>query len=62
MLLLLIGSALVTTSYLVAGLTAAGMPGPVALPSVFRMRLATFWLPILPGWACFTWLRCSDHV
>ncbi|MBM3676014.1 MAG: hypothetical protein FJW88_13940 [Actinobacteria bacterium] len=47
---------------LVAGLTAGGMPGPVALPSVFLMRLATFWLPILPGWLCFTWLRRTEHV
>lgn len=47
---------------LVAGLTAAGMPGSVALPSVFLMRLATFWLPILPGWACFTWLRRTEHI
>lgn len=47
---------------LVAGLTAAGMPGSVALPSVFLMRLATFWLPILPGWACFSWLRRTEHI
>lgn len=47
---------------LVAGLTAAGMPGSVALPSVFLMRLGTFWLPILPGWACFTWLRRTEHI
>ena len=47
---------------LVAGLTAAGMPGSVALPSVFLFRLGTFWLPILPGWAGFTWLKHSEHI
>jgi undecaprenyl-diphosphatase len=47
---------------LIAGLTASGMPGPVALPAVFLMRLGTFWMPILPGWFCFSWLRRSEHI
>jgi uncharacterized membrane protein YbhN (UPF0104 family) len=38
------------------------MPGSVAVPSVFLIRLATFWLPILPGWASFTWLRRTEHI
>lgn len=47
---------------LLAGLTAAGMDAAVALPAVFLYRLATFWLPILPGWACFAWLKRSDYI
>jgi hypothetical protein len=29
---------------------------------VFVFRLATFWLPILPGWLAFTWLQRSDRI
>jgi len=46
----------------IAGLVAAGMPHTIAVPAVFLYRLATFWLPILPGWAAFTWLRRSEYV
>ena len=46
----------------IAGLVAAGMNHTIAVPAVFLYRLATFWLPILPGWAAFTWLRRSDYV
>ena len=46
----------------IAGLVAAGMDHTIAVPAVFLYRLATFWLPILPGWAAFTWLRRSDYV
>jgi undecaprenyl-diphosphatase len=47
---------------LFAGLTAAGMDASVALPAVFLYRLATFWLPILPGWICFSWLKRAEYV
>jgi uncharacterized protein (TIRG00374 family) len=47
---------------LVAGLRAAGMPAPIALPAVFLYRFGTFWIPTLPGWACFTWLRRTEHI
>jgi undecaprenyl-diphosphatase len=47
---------------LVAGLVGAGMDHTVAVPAVFLYRLATFWLPVLPGWVAFTWLRRSHHV
>ena len=47
---------------LVAGLRAAGMVAGIALPAVFMFRLATFWLPILPGWGCFTYLRRAQLV
>jgi undecaprenyl-diphosphatase len=46
----------------IAGLVAAGMDHTIAVPAVFLYRLATFWLPILPGWAAFSWLRRSDFV
>jgi undecaprenyl-diphosphatase len=46
----------------IAGLVAAGMDHTIAVPAVFLYRLGTFWLPILPGWAAFTWLRRSDYV
>jgi undecaprenyl-diphosphatase len=47
---------------LIAGLVAAGMDHTVAVPAVFLYRLATFWLPILTGWAAFAWLRRSEYV
>lgn len=42
---------------LVAGLTALGLASAVAVPAVFLYRLATFWIPVLPGWAGFTVLQ-----
>jgi undecaprenyl-diphosphatase len=47
---------------LLAGLVAAGIDNTVALPAVFLFRIATFWLPILPGWLCFTWLRREEYI
>ena len=43
---------------LIGGLTAvAGVPAAVALPAVLLFRLLTFWLPVLPGWAAFSYLQ-----
>ena len=36
-----------------AGLTAAGIPGGLAVSSVLLFRLVTFWLPTIPGWFSF---------
>jgi undecaprenyl-diphosphatase len=47
---------------LIAGLTAAGLEKEIAVPSVFLFRLATFWLPILPGWLALTALERSDQL
>ena len=47
---------------LIAGLTAAGLDKETAVPAVFLFRLATFWLPILPGWLAFHWLQRSDRI
>jgi uncharacterized membrane protein YbhN (UPF0104 family) len=33
-----------------SGLAAAGMPGAAALSAVLLFRIATFWLPVPPGW------------
>lgn len=46
----------------IAGLVAAGMAKEVAVPAVFLYRIATFWLPILPGWLSFTWLERRQYV
>jgi glycosyltransferase 2 family protein len=46
----------------IAGLVAAGMDHTVAVPAVFLFRIATFWLPTLPGWAALGWLRRSQYV
>jgi undecaprenyl-diphosphatase len=42
---------------LIAALVAAGLDDAVAVPAVFLFRFATFWIPILPGWMAFTFLR-----
>jgi undecaprenyl-diphosphatase len=38
---------------LVAGLTGAGMASGPAVAAVLSYRLATYWLPILPGWLSY---------
>ncbi len=47
---------------LIAGLTSAGMPGANAIAAVLLFRLATFWLPLLPGWLSFTALQRHGDV
>jgi uncharacterized membrane protein YbhN (UPF0104 family) len=42
---------------LTAGLTAAGMPGVVAVSAVLLFRLLTFWLPVPFGWAALSYLE-----
>jgi uncharacterized membrane protein YbhN (UPF0104 family) len=42
---------------LTAGLTAAGIPGAVAVSSVLLFRLLTFWLPVPFGWAALHFLE-----
>jgi uncharacterized membrane protein YbhN (UPF0104 family) len=42
---------------LTAGLTAAGVPGPVAVSAVLLFRLLTFWLPVPFGWAALNFLE-----
>jgi undecaprenyl-diphosphatase len=38
---------------LIAGLTAVGIASGPAVAGVLAFRLATFWLPIIPGWLAF---------
>jgi len=42
---------------LTAGLTAAGLPGAVAVSGVLLFRLLTFWLPVPFGWAALSYLE-----
>jgi len=42
---------------LTAGLTAAGLPGAVAVSAVLLFRLLTFWLPVPFGWAALSSLE-----
>lgn len=42
---------------LITGLTLAGLDNAVATSAVLLFRLLTFWLPVLPGWASFTYLQ-----
>ena len=47
---------------LVAGLTGVGMqPGP-AVSAVLLYRLATYWLPVLPGWLSWRSLQRREYV
>jgi undecaprenyl-diphosphatase len=46
----------------IAGLVAAGMPNDVAVPSVFLFRLATFWIPVVPGWIALTYLERTEYL
>ncbi|MCA1221062.1 lysylphosphatidylglycerol synthase domain-containing protein [Streptomyces sp. 8L] len=41
---------------LTLGLLAVGLPKEVAAPAVLLFRLMTLWLPVLPGWFCFSQL------
>ncbi|MFE7748294.1 lysylphosphatidylglycerol synthase domain-containing protein [Streptomyces sp. NPDC057428] len=41
---------------LTLGLIAVGLPKEVAAPAVLLYRVMTLWLPVLPGWICFSQL------
>jgi uncharacterized protein (TIRG00374 family) len=45
---------------LTAGLTAAGLPGAVAVSAVLLFRLLTFWLPVPFGWAALHYLESQQ--
>jgi uncharacterized protein (TIRG00374 family) len=47
---------------LVAGLTGVGLSSGAALSSVLAYRLATYWLPALPGWVCLQLLQRRDYL
>jgi undecaprenyl-diphosphatase len=47
---------------LVAGLTGVGMHAGPAVSAVLTYRLATYWLPIVPGWLSWRFLQRRDYV
>lgn len=47
---------------LIAGLTSSGMAGTTAVAAVILFRLATFWIPLLPGWGAFVMMQRSGVV
>jgi undecaprenyl-diphosphatase len=47
---------------LVAGLTGIGMAAGPAVSAVLLYRLATYWLPIAPGWLCWRVLQRREYV
>jgi glycosyltransferase 2 family protein len=49
-------------SLLIAGLTGIGIQASIAVPAVIAYRLATYWLPVAPGWACLQLLQRRDLV
>ena len=47
---------------LIAGLTAAGMESTTAIAAVILFRLATFWIPLLPGWGALVLMQRSGDL
>ena len=47
---------------LVAGLTGVGLSSGAAVSAVLTYRLATYWLPVAPGWICLGFLQRGDYV
>ena len=47
---------------LIAGLTSAGMASTPAVAAVILFRLATFWIPLLPGWGALMVLQRSGDL
>ncbi len=47
---------------LIAGFVAAGLDKDIAVPTVFFYRLATFWIPIIPGALSFGWLQRHEYL
>jgi uncharacterized protein (TIRG00374 family) len=47
---------------LVAGLTGVGMGSGPAVSAVLTYRLATYWLPVAPGWIALNLLQRRDYV
>jgi undecaprenyl-diphosphatase len=51
-----------TEAALVAGLAVVSVHERMAIPAVLLFRLATFWVPILPGWIAMTVLQRRDDL
>ena len=46
----------------VAGLTGVGISSGAAVSAVLAYRLATYWLPVVPGWLSWRLLQRLDYV
>lgn len=51
-----------TEAALVAGLSIVSVESSVAIPAVLLFRLATFWIPIAPGWIALTVLQRREDL
>ena len=49
-------------SPLIAGLTGVGMQAGPAVSAVLLYRLATYWLPVLPGWVSWRFLQRREYL
>ena len=47
---------------MIAALSGFGLDAGVAISSVLTFRLATFWLPIAPGWVTFMWMERRGEI
>lgn len=47
---------------LIAGLMGVGLPAGPAVSAVLLYRLATYWLPVLPGWLSWRWLQRKEYL
>ena len=47
---------------LVAALTGFGMASGPAVSAVLTFRLATYWLPVAPGWFTFSWMQAREEI
>jgi undecaprenyl-diphosphatase len=47
---------------LIAGLTGVGLGAGAAVSAVLTYRLATYWLPVLPGWYSLRLLQRGDYL
>ena len=47
---------------LIAALTGFGLSDGIAVSAVLALRLATFWLPIPPGWLTFAWMQRNGEL
>jgi undecaprenyl-diphosphatase len=47
---------------LIAGLIGVGMQAGPAVSAVLLYRLATYWLPVAPGWLCWRALLRRGYV
>lgn len=47
---------------MITALTGFGMSSGAAVSATLSYRLATYWLPIPPGWFAFTWMQHHDEV